>query len=135
MIERRDSMYSFPSNAAISPRPFGIVDICTLLLILLPLYPYQVESGYIYCVSLLEYTNTTSFICWGVCSILILIGFLKIVETRYKIKKYTSFLTMTSLGLSIFLVLFLALSRIAYAIVMAFVLFLIKVFLFVKYMK
>ncbi len=45
---------------------FGIIDLCSFILIVLPLYPNTID-GFVYSVNLLSYTQTTTLnrtICW-----------------------------------------------------------------------
>lgn len=107
---------------------FGIVDVCFFLLILLPLYPNTVE-GYIYSVNLLNYIEVTTwnrFLYWGMFVTLILCGILKITLGKFKVEKGYKILTDASIGLNILLVVFLAMTREAYAVTMAFLLLVIK---------
>lgn len=116
---------------------FGIIDIFSFLLILLPIYPNAID-GFIYSVNLLSYTETTSLnliTYWIMFSTLILIGILKIFLTKKEIKKPNNILTFFSISISIIMVLFLALSREAYAIVLAFLLLVIKIMLLIKNIK
>ena len=88
---------------------FGIVDVFSILLILLPLYPNTINS-YIYCVNLFEYIETTSFnisLYWIMYSSLILLGIMKILFTKFRFDSYNKILTYISLIISIILVLFL----------------------------
>ena len=116
---------------------FGIVDVFSILLILLPLYPNTINS-YIYCVNLFEYIETTSFnisLYWIMYSSLILLGIMKILFTKFRFDSYNKILTYISLIISIILVLFLALTRVVYAIVLAFILLIIKGILLIKSIK
>lgn len=110
---------------------FGIVDICTILLILLPLYP-NIMNEFIISVNLFEYSNSSSFslvIYWISYLLLILIGIIKIVLTEFEFVKINQIITFFSILISSCLVLYLGITRIAYAIVLSFILLLIKVFL------
>ena len=114
---------------------FGIVDVCSFLLIVLPLYPNMIE-GYIYSVNLLEYTQSSDLVrmvCWSVFVILILSGMFKILLTQWNVQKGQKVLTGCSLGLSIFTVLFLAMARQAYATMVVFLLLVIKSILLLRY--
>ena len=116
---------------------FGIVDVFSILLILLPLYPNTINS-YIYCVNLFEYLETTSFnisLYWIMYSSLILLGIMKVLFTKFRFDSYNKILTYISLIISIILVLFLALTRVVYAIVLAFILLIIKGILLIKSIK
>ena len=115
----------------------GIVDVCSILLIVLPLYPNRIGE-HIYSVNLFSYMETTTFhrlICWGMYLALILLGILKIVLSKLEVKKHGMLVTGISIGVSIVCVLFLALAREAYAIVLSFLLLIFKGILFFYYMK
>ena len=115
----------------------GIVDVCSILLIVLPLYPNRIGE-HIYSVNLFSYMETTTFhrlICWGMYLALILLGILKIVLSKLEVKKHGMLVTGISMGVSIVCVLFLALAREAYAIVLSFLLLIFKGILFFYYMK
>ena len=107
---------------------FGMTDVLTMLLILLPLYPKTVE-GYVYSVNLWNYTETAAYnrmIYWGFFLSLILCGICKLFLTKRKTEKIKEVLTGTSLTLSIASVLYLVLAREAYASAMLFLLLIIK---------
>ena len=68
---------------------FGMVDLFSFILIVLPLYPKPI-NGYIFSVNLFSYTETTWFnrwIYWIMFIILIMVGIVKIVLTQFKIEK------------------------------------------------
>lgn len=116
---------------------FGIVDLFSFILVVLPLYPNPID-GYIYSVNLFAYTETTLFnrlIFWIMFIALIVIGVVKILLTQFKIEKGHKVMTVSSMGLSILTVLFLAMTREAYAITVAFMLLVIKGLLLLKYIK
>lgn len=116
---------------------FGIVDVMSFLLIVLPLYPNVVE-GYIYSVNLFNYSQATAFnrgIYWCMFVVLILLGGIKILLAELRIEKYNNLITGISVASSILLVVFLALTREAYAIVVAFLLLVIKGLLVIRCIK
>ena len=116
---------------------FGMVDVCSFMLIMLPLYPNTVDE-FVYSVNLLAYTETTSFnlvIYWVLFVSLIMVGVVKILLTKLGIKKSHKMVTGISMLLNILMVLFLAMAREAYAIMLAFMLLLIKGGLLLKYIK
>lgn len=116
---------------------FGVVDLCSFMLILLPLYPNTVDE-FVYSVNLLAYTETTPFnraIYWFLFSPLIIIGGVKILLTKLGIEEKHKMMTGISMLLSIVMVLFLAMAREAYAIMLAFMLLVIKGVLLLKYIK
>ena len=113
---------------------FGIVDLCSFLLIVLPLYSNPVE-GYIYSVNLFAYTQTSSLIrlvYWIMFVALIAVGISKVFLTQFKIEKGKKLVTAISMGLSILTVLFLAMAREPYAITVVFLLLIIKWMLLFK---
>ena len=115
----------------------GIVDICSILLIVLPLYTNRIGE-HIYSVNLFSYMETITFhglIRWGMYLALILLGILKIVLSKLEVKKHGMLVTGISIGVSIVCVMFLALAREAYAIVLSFLLLIFKGILFFYYMK
>ena len=116
---------------------FGMVDVCSFMLILLPLYPNTVDE-FVYSVNLLAYAETTSFnrvIYWVLFVSLIMVGVVKILLTKLGIKKSHKIVTGISMLLNILMVLFLGMAREAYAIMLAFILLLIKGGLLLKYIK
>lgn len=113
---------------------FGIVDLMAITLVILPLYPNPID-GYIYSVNLFAYTQITPFIrlvYWTMFVALIVIGGLKVLLNQMKIEKGRKIITDVSVVLSIITVLFLAMTREAYAITMAFLLLIIKGMLVLK---
>ncbi len=115
----------------------GIVDLLSFLLIALPLYPNTVD-GYVYSVNLFAYTETTAFnktVYWVMFVALVLVGALKIILTQLRVEKGQKIVTMSSMTLSILSVFFLALTRETYAIIMVFLLLIIKVILLLKCLK
>jgi len=116
---------------------FGIVDLLSFVLVVLPLYPNTVD-GYIYSVNLFTYIETTPFnllIYWIMFICLISAGIVKILLTKLRIEKSNKIITGISIGISILTVLFLAMGREAYAVTVTFVLFVIKGGLLLKYVK
>ena len=113
---------------------FGVVDIFSFIMIILPLYPNKIDD-YIYSVNLFNYTQTAVFnlvIMWSFYLALILIGISKILLTQLNIEKGQKVITNISLVLGILAVLYLAMTRDAYAITVVFVLLIIKVMLLIK---
>lgn len=113
---------------------FGVVDIFSFIMIILPLYPNKIDD-YIYSVNLFNYTQTAVFnlvIMWSFYLALILIGISKILLTQLNIEKGQKVITNISLVLGILAVLYLAMTRDAYAITVVFFLLIIKVMLLFK---
>lgn len=107
---------------------FGITDIMTLTLILLPLYPKTIDD-IIYSVNLLEYSEksqTSVLLHWIFFTLLVLVGILKVVFNRLHLENICKTMTIVSMVISIILVLFLAMTREAYAIAMIFLLLVVK---------
>ena len=116
---------------------FGIADICSLMLIVLPLYPNTVD-GYIYSVNLAAYSQTSAFnrlVYWTVFIALTVMGIVKIVLSKTGNEKYGKIVIGISMTLSVLAVLLLALSREAYAIAVAFLLLVVKGMLLFKCAK
>ena len=115
----------------------GFVDLFSLMLIFLPLYPKSV-NGYIYSVNLLGYVDSTTFIIriyWALFISLTITGIVKILMVYFKFEKGKKAVTFISVGLSIIAVLFLAMAREPYAITVTFLLLLIKGILLYKQAK
>lgn len=96
----------------------GLVDLFSFILIVLPLYPNPI-NGYIYSVNLFDYTETTSFnrlLYWIMFLALVLVGTVKIFITQFELNKGQKIVTDISIVLSIMTILFLAMTREAYAI-------------------
>lgn len=113
---------------------FGMVDLLALMLIVLPLYPNSVH-GSIYSVNLLRFTETSAFnitVYWILFSALVTVGILKIVLTKFNVQKGQNFVIWCSIGLGIFSVLFLILTRQVYATTITFALLMIKWILYLK---
>ena len=106
----------------------GFVDLFSLMLIFLPLYPKPV-NGYIYSVNLFGYVGNNTFIIeiyWTLFVSLTIIGIVKILMVYFKFEKDKKAVTFISVGLSIIAVLFLAMAREPYAITVMFLLLLMK---------
>ena len=113
---------------------YGIVDVLSIMLIVLPLYPNPV-NGYIYSVNLFAYAEKSSCIClvyWIIYIALIAVGTGKILLTSLKKEKGQKLVTIISLLLGILAVLFLAMTREPYAITVVFLLLIMKGMLIFK---
>ena len=116
---------------------FGSVDLISFVFIVLPLYP-NVINGYVYSVNLFAYTQTTpinKIIYWTMFISLFLSGILKLIMTRKEAEKSNEILTSISLVINVFAVMFLALAKEAYAVIVAFLILIIKTIIFLKYVK
>ena len=113
---------------------FGITDLMSILLIILPLYPKTVND-FVYSVSLFSHSDLTSVnrtAYWTVFILLILFGTVKVILNQMKIEKSRNVFTNISVIINIAVILILALTRQAYAIVIAFLLLVIKSILLIK---
>ena len=116
---------------------FGVVDLFSFVLVVLPLYPNTIE-GFIYSVSLLNYTETSSrnlIVYWVMFLSLLVVGVIKIILTKTNAEKGNKILMTLSIALNIFIVIFLALTREVYAVVVAFLLLVVKGGILLKYFK
>ena len=116
---------------------FGVVDLFSFVLVVLPLYPNTID-GFIYSVSLLNYTETSSrnlIVYWVMFLSLFVVGVIKIILTKTKAEKGNEILMTLSIALNIFIVIFLALTREVYAVVVAFLLLVVKGGILLKYFK
>lgn len=113
---------------------FGTVDVLSMLLIILPLYPKTLD-GYVYSVNLWEYAQTAVYnrmVYWILFLMLVICGIWKILQTRLKIAKGKNLMTVLSFILSILTVLYLVLAREAYASMVVFLLMIVKGILIFK---
>lgn len=116
---------------------WGIADVFYFVLIVLPLYSNP-SGEYIYAVNLFVYLEKVSFnhiIYWIMFFALMAVGSAKILLSCFKNTKRQKALTVISMILGIFTVLFLAMTREAYAISVSFLLLIIKGILLLKYVK
>ena len=107
---------------------FGITDLLNILLIILPLYPKQTNE-FVYSVSLFAYAESEpvySRIYWAVFALLILIGILKVVFNQMEIKKGRHIITNISVVINIVTVLLLSLTRQVYALIISFLLLVVR---------
>ena len=108
---------------------FGIVDLCFLLLVVLPLYPNTID-GYIYSVNLFAYAEispTNLFIYCILFGLLIVLGVIELLLRKFASEKNCKIAMDFSVGINILIVLLLAITREAYAIIVAFLLLVTKV--------
>ncbi len=116
---------------------FSVVDLFSVLLIILPLYPNTV-NGFIYSVNLLSYVETSEFnkvAYWCGFLTLLVMGILKIVLLKTNIEKFNKSITVVSVSLNILIVLFLALTREVYALILVFLFLIVKGLLIIKSIK
>lgn len=116
---------------------FGVADLLSFVLFVLPLYPSTIE-GFVYSVSLLSYTETSKIniaVYWVLFALLVLSGAVKLIFAKLKAEKCSKASGYVSLVISMVTVLFLALTREAYALVVLFLLLVIKVTAFIKQIR
>lgn len=116
---------------------FSVVDLLSVLLIILPLYPNTV-GGFIYSVNLLNYVETSEFnkvVYWCGFLVFIVLGIVKSVLIKLKKEKVNKVVTVVSVSLNILIVLLFALTREVYALILVFLFFIIKCLLLFKYTK
>ena len=116
---------------------FGVVDLFSFILVALPLYPNTID-GFVYSVNLLNYTQISSInlnFYWFMFVSLFAVGVIKIILTKTKAEKGNKILITFSIALNIFIVIFLALTREVYAVIVVFLLLLAKGGILLKYFK
>ena len=116
---------------------FGMTDLFSLMLILLPLYP-QTANGFVYGVSLLRYTGGAPWsrgLYWAGFLTLVGLGAANVLLTQLKRTRCRQALTACSMGLGIGLVFLLALAREPYAVAVAFFLLIVKAALLFRQRK
>lgn len=113
---------------------YGIVDLLSFILVALPLYPNTID-GFVYSVNLLNYKEISPVILrvyWIAFVLLFVFGVAEVVLTKSKKEKANKNVTEISLVFNILLVVFLALTGEVYAVIVAFLLLLIKGIIFLK---
>lgn len=113
---------------------YGIVDLLSFILVALPLYPNTID-GFVYSVNLLNYKEISPVILrvyWIAFVLLFAIGVAEVVLTKSKKEKANKSVTEISLVFNILLVVFLALTGEVYAVIVAFLLMVIKGAIFLK---
>lgn len=116
---------------------FGIVDLFSFMLIVLPLYPNTV-NGYIYAVNLFEYTPTNRivlYLYWCLYLLMLGLGVVKLWLSRAKGERNDKVIIDVSMVINIIIVLFLGNTREAYAVMIAFMLLVVKGILLMKMEK
>ena len=116
---------------------FGLLDICSFILIILPLYPNKV-NGFVETVNLFAYTQIAflnRLLYWVMFISLVVVGIIKLLLTKFKIERCSNLVTGASMILSILTVLFMAMTREAYAVVVVFILLVMKGLLLLKCTK
>ena len=114
---------------------FGMADLFSGILIVLPLYPKTV-GGYVYAVNLWMYTKTAAYnrmVYWFLFLMLVVLGIWEVYQAQRK-KEYKKW-TACSVILSFITVVYLILARETYAAATAFLLLAIKGILVFRSMK
>ncbi len=115
----------------------GIADLFSFVLIVLPLYPNEIQ-GFVYSVNLINYTQISSAnltVYWVLYVLLFMLGAVKLISVTAKLEKPKNIVTVISVILNVFMVIFLALTREAYAVVVAFLLLTAKAAMFFRMIK
>ncbi len=116
---------------------FAVVDLCFLLLIILPLYPKQ-SNEFVFSVSLFAYEQTGTLIrlvYWILFGLLIVAGTANLVLQKIHLQKQAEIVGRTSLAIHVVTVLLLSLTKEAYAAFLAVLFLVIKGMLVVKCMR
>ena len=116
---------------------FGLLDICSFILIFLPFYPNRVNE-FVYSVNLFAYTQVTSLnrlFYWIIFISLVVAGVIKLLLTKLGMERFNRIMTGLSMVISVLAILLLAMTRESYAVVVAFLLLAIKGCLLFKYAK
>ena len=114
---------------------FGLLDVFSIVLIVLPLYP-NVVDGFVYSVNLFEYIQATSLnrsLYWITIVVLVVIGFIKLILTKLDIQRYNKVATRVSMLMSTLSVLLFAITKESYAVAVVFLLLVMKGILLLKY--
>ena len=113
---------------------FSVIDLFSILLIILPLYPNTVNE-FIYSVNLLNYNEISGFlkvIYWCSFLLLIFLGIVKLFFIKINKEKLNKIITIVSVGLNILVVLLFALTREVYGLILVFIFLILKVILLYK---
>ncbi len=133
-IAEKENKYNIKSMCDLL---FGITDVLYFALVVLPVYSNPIGK-HIYAVNLFIYLEKVSFnhvIYWIMFAAVMATGTAKVLLSLFKTTRAQKGLTVTSMILGIFSVLFLAVIREAYAVSVSFLLFVIKGILLLKYIK
>ena len=113
---------------------YGLSDIFYVLLIILPLYPNELD-GFVYSVNLLNYESVSSlnlYILWTLLTSLVALGVVRLVMLRKGTENASKWISYISASVSVATVLYLALTRVVYGVVVSFILLIIKIILLFK---
>ena len=134
LIAEKENKYNIRSMCNLL---FGIVDLCFLLLVVLPLYPNTI-NGHIYSVNLFAYTEASTINRLVYCvlfGMMMVLGLAELILRKFAPERNCKITLDISLGLNILIVLLLAITREAYAIITAFLLLVIKGILVFRCLK
>ena len=112
----------------------GVIDLCYLMLIVLPLYP-KTMGLYIASVNLFNYVETSALnqkLYWALFLLIILNGLTEIILTKLKDRSMYSKIVGINMVLSILAVIFLSLTGETYATALSFLFLLLKASLYMK---
>ena len=113
---------------------FGLLDIIVFILVFLPLYPNRID-GFVYSVNLFAYTQTTSLnrlMFWIMIVFLVIVGWMKLILTKLDKQSDNRIVTRLSISLSILAVLLFSITGESYAVIIVFLLLVIKGILLFK---
>ena len=116
---------------------FGLLDVFSFVLIVLPLYPNMVD-GFVYSVNLFAYTQATALnrsLYWMMFAFLVVVGIIKLILTKLDMQRYNKIATRVSISISTLSVLLLAITRESYAVAVVFLLLVMKGILLLKCAK
>ena len=116
---------------------FGVADLFSVLLVVLPLYPCRTD-GFIYSVNLFNHTQISAEIriVYAVMfTSMVLIGLIITIKSKSDNNRNIRPLMEISLTINSLLVLILGIGRQAYAVVVAFMLLAVKVIIAFRYMQ
>lgn len=116
---------------------FGLLDVCSFILIILPLYP-NVVNGFVHSVNLFAYMQAAPLnrsLYWCIFISLVAAGIVKLLLAKLRMEKYNRIMTGVSMALSIFAILLLAVTRESYALIVIFLLLVMKGMLYLKCAK
>ena len=116
---------------------FGLLDLGSFILIILPLYPNKVNE-FVYSVNLFAYTQTTllnRLLYWIIFILLLVAGSIKLLLNKLGVERYNRIISGLSMVIGVLAVILLAMARESYAVVVAFLLLAIKGCLLFKYVK
>ena len=116
---------------------FGLLDVFSMVLIVLPLYPNMVD-GFVYSVNLFAYTQITLLnrsLYWIMFIFLVVVGIIKLILTKLGMQRYNKIATRVSISISTLSVLLLAITRESYAVAVVFLLLVMKGILLLKCAK